>query len=507
MGDPLPIGQIMSGFSEYTAYDGLGLAELVRQGAVSPAELVEAAIGQIERLNPQVNAVIHKLYDQARASVNTLPAGPFHGVPFLIKDLVSAYAGAPLASGSRFFQGYTPTHDDEIIQRYKQAGLVIVGKTNTPELGLTPYTEPQLFGPTRNPWDLTRTAGGSSGGAAAAVAAGMVPLAGGGDGGGSIRIPASACGLFGLKPTRGRTPSGPVHGELWQGFTAEHVITRSVRDSAAILDAIGGPDPGAPYVTAPPERPFLQEVGADPGRLRIAFTSKPFLGKSVHDDCLQALTTTIRLLNDLGHEVVEDAPEFDGFAFAKAFLTLICADTAADIREGEDLRQRKATARDFEPATWALHLLGKQLSGADLVMAKRFLQRTARQIGQFFTQYDLLVTPTLAEPPPLHGSLQPKSSELLALRFFGRLNAGAILKAANALETSAATVFNFIPYTPVFNVTGQPAMSVPLYWNRIGLPIGLQFVGRFGAEATLFQLAGQLEQAQPWFQRTPALRS
>jgi amidase len=333
----------------------------------------------------------------------------------------------------------------------------------------------------------------------------MTPLAGGGDGGGSIRIPAACCGLFGFKPTRGRTPTGPEHGELWHGFTVEHVITRSVRDSAAMLDAIGGPDPGAPYFTPAPARPFLQEVSADPGRLRIAFTSKPFLGNRVHNDCQQALIHTIKLLNNVGHEVVEDAPVFDGLAFARAFLTLVCADTAADIRRGEGLLKRKASMADFETATWALHLIGKQLSGVEIVEAKRFLQSCARQIGQFFTQYDLLVTPTLAEPPALHGALQPKASELLAIKVLGRLRAGVVLKAIKALETSAATVFNFIPYTPVFNVTGQPAMSVPLYWNRMGLPIGLHFVGRFGEDATLFRLAGQLEQAQPWFARTPTL--
>lgn len=497
----------MSSFPEYTAYDGLGLAELVRQGEVTPAELVETAIAQIERFNPQVNAVIHKLYDDARAATTTgsLPAGPFHGVPFLVKDLVSTYAGAPMRLGSRFYQDYVPAQDAEIILRYKQAGLVIVGKTNTPEFGLTPYTEPTHFGPTRNPWDLTRTAGGSSGGSAAAVAVGLAPLAGGGDGGGSIRIPAACCGLFGFKPTRGRTPTGPEHGEVWHGFVAEHVITRSVRDSAAMLDAIGGPDPGAPYSTSAPARPFLSEVGTVPGRLRIAFTSKPFLGQSVHPDCQHALINTIKLLNNLGHEVVEDAPKFDGFAFAKAFLTLVCADTAADIRRGESLLQRKATAGDFEVTTWALHLLGQQLSGVEVIEAKRYLQSCARQIGQFFTQYDLLVTPTLAEPPVRHGALQPKASELLVLKLMGRLRAGALLKAAKVLDSTAATVFNFTPYTPVFNVTGQPAMSVPLEWNRMGLPIGLHFVGRFGEDATLFRLASQLEQAQPWFARTPPL--
>lgn len=494
----------MSGFPEYANYDGLGLAELVRAGDVTPGDLVEEAIRRIEVLNPQLNAVIHKMYESARINAKTVvPNAPFSGVPFLLKDLVSEYGGEPMQRGSHFFRGYISPVDTEIVKRYKAAGLLCLGKSSTPELGLTPMTEPQAFGPTRNPWEPSRTAGGSSGGAAAAVAARLVPLASGGDGGGSIRIPASCCGLFGLKPSRGRTPTGPTAAELWQGFAIEHALTRSVRDSAALLDAIAGPDVGAPYVAPPPSRPFLAEVGAPPGRLRIAFTTKPFLGNAVHADCVEGVNATVKMLTALGHELVEAAPPIEGLPFAQAFLTLVCADTAATIKAGEALVGRKATYKEFEAATWALYLLGQQLSAAELVQAKWYLQSAGRTISRFFVDYDLLLTPTLAAPPAVIGTLQPKGVEALALQTLGRLNAGVVLRAAKALELSASTVFAFAPYTQPFNVTGQPAMSVPLYWNAAGLPIGMHFVGRYGDEATLFRLAAQLEAAHPWQQRVP----
>ncbi|MFQ5613800.1 MAG: amidase, partial [Anaerolineae bacterium] len=491
---------------DYANSDGLALAELVRRKEVTPLELVEEAIRRIEALNPQLNAVIHKMYDQARAAAGgDLPDGPFKGVPFLLKDLTAAYAGEPLRSGCRFLRGFVPDHDSELVRRFKAAGLIVLGKTNTPEFGLTVVTEPELFGPASNPWDLSRTPGGSSGGTAAAVAARMVPLAHGNDGGGSIRVPASCCGLFGLKPSRGRNPLGPDFGELWQGAVCDHVLTRSVRDSAAMLDATAGPDPGAPYFAPPPERPFLDEVGADPGKLRIAFTAEPYLGHSVHDDCLKGLEETVSLLQTLGHELVEAAPQIEGKAFATAFLTMICGEVRADIEEAEVALGRKATYDDFEPATWALGLLGRKFSAVEFSRAIRYLQHATRTVGQFFEDYDLLLTPTLAQPPVLIGALQPEPVEAFGLKLLGRLNAGGVLRALQAIDTTAEKIFDFIPYTPLFNVTGQPAMSVPLYWNAEGLPIGMQFAARYAGEATLFRLAGQLEQAQPWFDRAPPI--
>ncbi len=494
----------MSHFKDYDRYDGLGLAELVRKKEISPAELVEEAIRRIEQVNPQINAVIHPMYDLARQQVaQGLPEGPFQGVPFLLKDLLAHHAGVPTQGGSRFFRDFVPDYDSEIVRRYRAAGVVILGKTSTPELGITPFTEPALFGPTRNPWNLSRTAGGSSGGSAAAVAARTVPLAHGNDGGGSIRIPASCCGLFGLKPSRGRIPMGPDIGEAWRGMAIHHVITLSVRDSAAMLDATAGPDVGAPYVAPPPDRPYLEEVGRDPGRLRIAFTATPLLPGTVHPDCVKGVQGTARLCEELGHHVEEAAPPVDGRAFARDFLTMVCAETRADIEEGERMVGRKPTFREFEPSTWALGLLGRQIPAGEFARALRSLQRATRQVAAFFEKYDVLLTPTLATPPMEHGWLQPKGAEAVAMRLLGRLNAGGLIQALAGIEALAENVFAFIPFTPVFNVTGQPAMSVPLWWNDEGLPIGMHFVARYGDEATLFRLAGQLEQARPWFDRCP----
>jgi len=496
----------MSGFNDYDKYDGLGLAELVRKKEVKPSELVEEAINRIEKLNPQLNAVIYKMYELARKAADEgIPDGPFKGVPFLMKDILMAYAGVPLTSGSRFLKDFVPDHDSELVKRFKATGIIVVGKTNTPEFGLVPVTEPELFGPTNNPWDLTRTPGGSSGGSAAAVAARIVPLAHGSDGGGSIRHPASCCGVYGLKPTRGRNPIGPDLSEAWRGLHCDHVLTRSVRDSAAMLDATAGPDIGAPYYAVPPTRPFLSEVGVDPGKLRIAFTSEPFLGGIVDKDCVKGLEATARLCQDLGHEVVEAAPQIDGKAFARAFLTIVCVETRATIEEGEVLLNRRASFKDFEPSTWALGLLGRQCRAPELSRSLNLVQLTARQIGEFFERYDVLLTPTLAMPPLVTGALQPKGIQAVFMKLLGSLNAGRLISTLSGIDVLAEHVFEFMPYTPLFNVTGQPAMSVPLYWNDEGLPIGMQFVGRYGDEATLFRLASQLEKAKPWSERIPPI--
>jgi len=494
----------MNVFPEYEQYDGLGLAEMVRTKQVTPAELVEAAIQRLERHNPRLNAVVYSLYDQARtAAQGRLPDGPFRGVPFLLKDLIATVAGVPTGCGNRLLKNLPATHDSELVERFKAAGVIILGKTNTPEFGLVPYTEPEATGVTHNPWDLARSPGGSSGGSAAAVAARLVPLASGGDGGGSIRIPASCCGVFGLKPTRGRNPTGPDAGEIWRGFVVEHVLTRTVRDSAAMLDATAGADIGAPYPAPPPARPFLDEVTAGHSKLRIAFTSRPFLGQNVHDDCVQGLLSTVSLLRQLGHELIEDAPRIDAEPFAVAFLTVVAAECRADIEWAAGLAKHRPSLRDFEAATYALGLLGQALSASDYANASRQLQVAAREIGRFSERYDVLLTPTLAQPPVLIGALQPSGSERLLLKLIGTLNAGWLLKSPKLLKPLAAKTFDYIPYTPIFNVTGQPAMSVPLHWNAAGLPIGMHFVGRFGDEATLFRLAGQLERARPWFDRAP----
>ncbi len=492
--------------NDFIQYDALGLAELVRKGDVSARELVDLAIARIERLNPRLNAVVHPMFESARLAADARRVdAPFAGVPFLIKDLLTAYAGEPMQSGSRLYRGWRAPHDSELMARYRRAGVIVLGKTNTPELGLTPYTEPEALGVCRNPWDPTRTTGGSSGGSAAAVASGMVPMAGGGDGGGSIRIPASCCGLFGFKATRGRVPTGPDEGEIWGGAVTEGVLSRSVRDSAAMLDAVHGADVGAPYEAPARERPFLDEVGAAPGRLRIAFTDTPMLGHVIHPDCSAALRDAVSLLESLGHELVPAAPVVDRELFNQAFMTLVCGEVVADFRDAERRLGRRVRRDDVEFTTWGLSLLGEAISAGAFASAKRHLQRVSREVGAFFETVDVLVTPTLGSPPVLHGELRPKKSEEQVLRLFGALRAGALMKRFGAIEQAAATVFDFIPYPPLFNATGQPAMSVPLYWNAAGLPIGVQLAGRFGHDATLFRVAGQLEAARPWRDRWPAM--
>ena len=490
---------------EYLAHDATGLAELTRAGEVTPAELLDIALERIEAVNPAVNAVVRLMTDDARRDATRAPRGPFGGVPFLAKDLLSTYAGHPTTGASRFLADYVFDHDSELVRRVRASGVTVVGKTNLPEWGITPFTESELFGPCRNPWNTEHTPGGSSGGSAAAVAAGIVPMAGGGDGGGSIRIPASCCGLFGLKPTRARTPTGPDFGLLWRGAVVEHVLTRSVRDSAAMLDVTHGPDAGAPFEIPAPARPYLDEVGADPGRLRIAWTTQPMMGTSVHPDCVAAVHDAITLLDGLGHRVVEASPAIDGSAFARAFVLMIASELAADIADAERVVGRTARRSDFEAPTWALVLLGRGLSAATYAGALRTLEAAGRTIGAFFTDYDVLLTPTLSTPPPRVGELAPTPTEAALLRALGVFGSGRLIQAIGLIDRLAAEAFEWIPWTPVFNATGQPAMSVPLYWNAAGLPIGAHFVARFGDEPTLFRLAGQLERARPWFGRLPEM--
>jgi amidase len=471
--------------NEVALLDGLAQAELIRKKEVTPIELVDAAIARIERLNPELNAVVTPMYDLARAAARgPLPQGPFKGVPFLIKDLLASYAGVPMTSGSAFLKDAVPDHDSELVARYKRAGLIILGKTNTPEFGILPTTEPALFGRTRNPWDPTRTTGGSSGGSAAAVASGMVALAHANDGGGSIRIPASCCGLFGLKPTRARNPLGPDFGDMFTGLVAEHAVTRSVRDSAALLDATSGPDVGDPYYAPAPARPFLQEVGIEPRKLRIAVATYAPSGSPLNADCIAAVNDATKLCSDLGHNVEEASPKLDGETMVPMFMVMWSAGCAWTIDSGAMLLNRQPSADQFEPGTWALYQMGRQQTGAGYLTALAWIQAASREVARFMTEYDVWLTPTLGEPPPALGSFDSTAEDpMLGMR-----------RAAQ-----------FVPFTPICNMTGQPAMSVPLYWNEQDLPIGTHFVGRFGDEATLFQLAGQLETARPWASRRPAI--
>jgi len=471
-------------FEDLAFMDATAQADLVRRREVRPVELVDAAIERIERLNPTLNAVVTPMYEQARERASgALPEGPFTGVPFLLKDLTAEHAGVRYTEGSTFLADHVSVQDQELVLRHRRAGLVVVGKTNAPEFGILPTTEPRLFGPTRNPWDLDRTPGGSSGGTAAAVAAGLVPMGHANDGGGSIRIPASCCGLFGLKPTRARNTLAPALGDSLAGLVCEHGLTRSVRDSAALLDATGGPSAGDPYWAPPKERPYVTEVGADPGRLRIAVSASAVTEVPVHEDCVRAVRETAHLCAELGHDVFDLAPEgLDGGLVTSAFMTLYMAGVAATIAGWSTRLGRAPTADQFEPLTWAMREAGLGYTAADYLLAVAYLQSFSRQIAALFADFDVWLTPVLAEPPLPLGTFDAPPEQPL----FPLLRAGA-----------------WVPFTPLANITGQPAMSVPLHWNGAGLPVGSHFIGRFGGEATLFRLAAQLEAARPWADRRP----
>lgn len=495
-------------FEDFGRYDAVGLAELVAKREVTPLELVETAIARIERVNPKLNALVTPMYDQARAAAQgELPDGPFRGVPFVLKDLIAMYEGVGLTSGSRFYREWVPRYDSELVRRHRAAGLIVVGKSNTPELGLVPVTEPELHGPTHTPWKQGHNSGGSSGGSGALVGARAVPMAHGGDGGGSIRIPASCCGIFGLKPSRGRIPTGPDSSEQWRGFAIEHVLTLSVRDSAVMLDATSKPDLASRHYAPPPERPFAREVGVKPGKLKIAFTTRPFLPSHPHADTARAVEDAAALLESLGHHVEEATPKVDALQFAKDFATLVGTETAAGIVEAEAVVGRKATRHDFETATWLVAMLGRQISGLDLTMAERRLQALTRRTLTWFEDWDLLLTPTLALPPPEHYALQPKGVEALAHEIIAAAHLSPVLRIPQVVEALASKIFEFIPWTPLANVTGQPSMSVPLWWNDDGLPIGVMLTAKWADEATLFRLAGQLEEARPWRDRLPPIHA
>jgi len=493
----------MTGISEYTELDATGLAALVRDGQVSASELVEEAIARIEALNPALNAVVTPMYEEARAAAAGPVQGPFAGVPYLMKDLFYASAGSRLTNGSLFFRDYVPDYDSEMTLRTRRAGLITVGKTNVPEFGLAPITEPDAYGPTNNPWDLSRTPGGSSGGAGAAVAARIVPMAQASDGGGSIRIPASCCALFGLKPTRARTPTGPYDTDTWLGASVGHVLTRSVRDCAAMLDALSGPEPAAVYYAPPPERPFQDEVGSPPGKLRIAYTAEPLLGESVDPECVAALERSVDLMRALGHEVRPARPHYDRRRVLDAFVLMAAAGTAVNIKQSEEVVGRTASHRDFETETWLLSLVGTR-HGADAYVDAMSTMRALAPICHAFLQdHDVLMTPTLGQPPILTGSVRAKGATALLQKLLARFDLAALAKSLHGIDPTARRIFDFIPFTPLFNMTGQPAMSVPLEWTEDGLPIGIQFAARYGDEATLLRLAAQLERARPWADRKP----
>ncbi len=493
-------------FDEYVRHDATALAELVRNGDVSPAELLATAIARAEAVNPALNAIVTPLYEKGRTVIEQLPANaPFRGVPFLLKDLELGWAGTALKSGSRAYRDYVSSTDSDTVRRFLKAGLVPFGKTNTPEFGLTPYTESTLYGPAHNPWNPAYSPGGSSGGSGVAVAAGIVPAATASDGGGSIRIPASCCGLFGLKPSRGRVSLGPNYGELWNGAVIGHVLTRSVRDSAGLLDAIAGHSPGDPYLIAPPNRPYAEEVGREPGKLRIAFSTQHLMPVQTTDpECVAAVRETVTLLEKLGHMVDEVPLPYEKTIVTEAFFVNVLSETAATLREISQYLGRPVRRDDVELNTWALGRLAEGFTAADVAYQKRRWNSLNRAMGQFHETYDLFLTPTLPRPPIKIGTFQNSASEARTMKLVDAMRGLKYLKGTKLIAELAEKSLGYISYTVIANMTGQPSMSVPLHWSAEGLPIGVMFSGRMGDEATLFQLAGQLEQERPWFNRRPA---
>ena len=466
--------------------DALGLAALVRQRKVSPTELLDAAIARAEAINPRLNFIAQRHYDFARKAIaNGLPQGSFTGVPWLLKDLNTYIAGELSEGGSRLYRGFRANVTSELVRRHQRAGLVIFGKTTVPEFGLTGTTENKLTGDTRNPWDPTRIAGGSSGGSAVAVAAGVVPAAHATDGGGSIRIPASCCGLFGLKPSRGRVPMGPIRTEGWGGFSTHHAITRSVRDSAAILDATQGVEPGSRYGAPSPREGFLAQLEKSPGKLRIALMLDPIAGSPVDAECLAAARDTAQLCESLGHHVEVAAPKLDAAMLGWASFAIMAPSIAADVADRAKLLGVKPGLDVLEAITFGFVEYGKMVSGIDHVRANTMMQSAAITVGQFMERYDVILSPTLAAPPVKLGTIN--------------------LSPDCDFAEWGKRVARFSPFTQMANWTGQPSMSVPLAMSAGGLPLGTLFTGRYGEEATLFRLAAQLERARPWFARMPRL--
>lgn len=483
--------------------DGLGLAQLIAGGELSAGELLEQVLLRADRINPALNAIIHRFDGRARAvASHALPGGPFDGVPFLLKDYDNEFAGEPMTMGSRGID-YVPSQHGELVRRFLAAGVVPFGKTNTPEFGLIITTEPKAHGPTHNPWQQGISCGGSSGGSAAAVAARLVPMASAYDGGGSIRFPAACCGVFGLKPSRGRNPFGPVHGEGWGGAVAGHVISVSVRDSAAMLDATQGEEVGAPYLVRAPQGAYLDAAQRDPKPLRIGFSSKPMIPAEVHPEAQRGLEQTVTLLERLGHRVEEADPAIDASRMWRDFVTVVFAYTAMSARWARG--QGARAYRLLEPTTRSMARIGESLGATEMLTAQEGWHEVQMAMGQYLQDYDVLLTPTLVNPPVAHGVLPPTALEESLLEVINRLPVAKLLYRSSLLEQMMLPVLGQMAFTAMGNVTGLPAMSVPLHWTDDNLPLGMQFYGGMCDEYTLFQLAGQLERAQPWFERRPPL--
>ena len=482
-------------FDEYVQHDATGLAALVRAGEVTAHELLDVALERMQDTDAAIAAVVHVEEGVARRAIDAgLPDGPFTGVPFLLKDLGCEAVDFPGSMGSRLFRDHRYGSDSEIFLRFRAAGLNTFGRTTAPEGGVGPTTEAQVYGrATRNPWNTDHVCGGSSGGSGAAVAAGVVPVAHGGDGGGSVRIPASNCGLFGLKPTRALLPDGPASGEGWAGMAIDGMFSRSVRDHAAFLDACAGPDVGTPYY-APRYAPsghatFVQAISAPPRRLRIAVSTRSTTGEAIHPDCVAAVEHTARLLESLGHEVVPAEPQVPIERFMRQWSLIVACGTQLMVDSRLEQLGRSDAGDDIEGVTRLACEMAAGVSGAQYLAAVDFVHSVGRAMGRFLQGYDMLLTATMAEPPALVGRFNPRRTD--AWQSF--------------LEYRLQYVLPYSPFTPLANGTGQPAMSLPLFVNEAGLPVGSHIMGRAGEDDVLLQLAAQLEQADPWFHRRPPL--
>ncbi|KPN74246.1 6-aminohexanoate hydrolase [Neisseria sp. 74A18] len=495
-------------FEEYRKYDAVGLAELIRKGEVSADEVLQTALNRLDAVNPKLNLLAHDLRERAfswqRPSEN--PHAPLVGVPFLLKDLIADWEGTPTWSGSRMMKNYVAKQNSALTQAYLNAGLRIFGKTTTPEWGAYPVTETEIYGITRNPWNLSYTPGGSSGGSAAAVAAGVVPAAHGGDGGGSIRVPAHNCGIFGLKPSRGRSSFEPLQSEAWQGLVNEHVLTRSVRDSALFLDIAAQTQTHALYACPRPAESFSDGLKHDTGRLKIAFWRKPWFGGENDADTQAAFGHSLKLLSDAGHDLEEASPDFSSPKILnRAARVLVMGETAKLLYLHQQATGQKLHHSQLEPTTWALISQGQQISAGEMAWARDVMLTQGRAAEAFFTRYDVLMTPICPRTTPKIGELMPSETEQKIIRLlFGTLKLGWLMKQNPLIEKEAERTLQYIGYAAPFNMSGNPAMSVPLFWHN-GLPIGTQFAAAHGREDLLLRLAAQLEQIQPWAEKQPPI--
>jgi len=495
-------------FSEYRQHDATSLSELIKKKEVTPTELLETAMARAEEVNPKINAVVTKLYDIGKEQLKSVDTNaPLAGVPYLIKDLGPQLKGTRYTCGSAILKDFVSTENSVVTDRMLAAGLVIFGKTNTPEFGLTPWTEGTLLGTAHNPWNLNHTTGGSSGGSAAAVAAGIVPMASANDGGGSIRIPASCNGLFAIKPTRGRITLGPYFGEGWGGAVSEGLVSRSVRDSALYYDLVHGSNEGDPYHVKPPEHPYMHEITRTPRKLKIGYTTKMPAGMSqpVDEENVKAIADAVQLLKSLGHEVVEVELPYKKEVLTELLYAMVYGETSATLDYIGEQRGRKPHRSEVEPNTWLLYKLGKSFSANAFALAKLKWNEVNRKLAEFHKQYDLLLTPTLGMRPFKIGAMNNPPFEEISLRVLNALGISSIIRYTGMIEKIAEQTFSWIPYPPLANITGQPSMTVPLYWAPENLPVGIMFTAPLGDEATLFQLGAQLEKAQPWFNKVPEI--